>query len=113
MYIEKANPRQVFNMVTQGDSTINLRTSHRMSRDSSSIHTLTVLDMVFLPGTFTAVYSLFRILIADMLIIQDVVFLCCVPRQRFRCRRSHRLAITICTCSIYFDIDHYNIVVSL
>ncbi|VTT78032.1 unnamed protein product, partial [Fusarium fujikuroi] len=43
----------VFNMVTQGDSTINLSTSYRMSRDSSSIHTLTVLAMVFLPGTFT------------------------------------------------------------
>ncbi|SCO88965.1 uncharacterized protein FRV6_13093 [Fusarium oxysporum] len=44
----------VFNVVTQGDSTINLNTSYRMSQDSSSIHALTVLAMVFLPGTFTA-----------------------------------------------------------
>ncbi|PCD29533.1 hypothetical protein AU210_012069 [Fusarium oxysporum f. sp. radicis-cucumerinum] len=44
----------VFNIVMQGDSTINLSTSYQMSRDSSSIHTLTVLTMVFLPGTFTA-----------------------------------------------------------
>ncbi|KAI3571574.1 hypothetical protein IWW34DRAFT_838586 [Fusarium oxysporum f. sp. albedinis] len=44
----------VFNMVTQSDSAINLSTSYRMSWDSSSIHTLTVLAMVFLPGTFTA-----------------------------------------------------------
>ncbi|KAF4442823.1 hypothetical protein F53441_11651 [Fusarium austroafricanum] len=44
----------VFNMVTQGDSYINLNTSHQMSQDSSSIHTLTILAMIFLPGTFTA-----------------------------------------------------------
>ncbi|WJG37070.1 uncharacterized protein FOBCDRAFT_207941 [Fusarium oxysporum Fo47] len=44
----------VFNMVTQGDSAINLRTSYRMSQDSASIYAITVLAMVFVPGNFTA-----------------------------------------------------------
>ncbi|RGP59666.1 hypothetical protein FLONG3_11137 [Fusarium longipes] len=44
----------VFNMVTQGDSAINLKTSHRMSQDSSSIYAITILAMVFVPGNFTA-----------------------------------------------------------
>ncbi|KAJ4245253.1 hypothetical protein NW762_014123 [Fusarium torreyae] len=50
----------VFNMVTQGDSFITLNTSYQMSQDSSSIHALTVLAMIFLPGTFTAVCSTVR-----------------------------------------------------
>lgn len=44
----------VFNMVTQLDSATNLATSHRMSLDSSSMHAITIVTMVFLPGTFTA-----------------------------------------------------------
>ncbi|KAF4995291.1 hypothetical protein FGRMN_5256 [Fusarium graminum] len=39
----------VFNMVTQGDSSITLNTSQQMSQDSASIHALTVLAMIFLP----------------------------------------------------------------
>ncbi|RBR05719.1 uncharacterized protein FIESC28_11308 [Fusarium coffeatum] len=46
----------VFNMVTQDDSFITLNTSYQMSQDSASIHALTVLAMIFLPGTFTAVW---------------------------------------------------------
>ncbi|VUC27343.1 unnamed protein product [Clonostachys rosea] len=44
----------VFNMVTQQDSSTNLTMSHRMSEDSSSMHSITILTMIFLPGTFTA-----------------------------------------------------------
>lgn len=42
-------------MVTQQDSSTNLSMSYRMSQDSSSMHTITIVTMVFLPGTFTAV----------------------------------------------------------
>lgn len=45
---------QVFNMVTQQDSSTNLQMSFNMSQDSSSMHAITILTMVFLPGTFTA-----------------------------------------------------------
>uniref|UniRef100_A0A0B7K255 Uncharacterized protein n=2 Tax=Bionectria ochroleuca TaxID=29856 RepID=A0A0B7K255_BIOOC len=44
----------VFNMVTQQDSSTNLTMSYRMSEDSSSMHSITILTMIFLPGTFTA-----------------------------------------------------------
>lgn len=41
-------------MVTQQDSSTNLQMSFNMSQDSSSMHAITIVTMVFLPGTFTA-----------------------------------------------------------
>ena len=44
----------VFNAVMQQDSATNVDIGIKMSRDSSSMHTITILTMVFLPGTFIA-----------------------------------------------------------
>ncbi|KAK7418095.1 hypothetical protein QQZ08_011382 [Neonectria magnoliae] len=44
----------VFHIVTQQDSATNLKVAYRMSNDSSSMNTVTILTMIFLPGTFTA-----------------------------------------------------------
>jgi hypothetical protein len=46
---------QVFNMVTQQDSAVNVDIAYKTSKDSSSMHSITILTMVFLPGTFVAV----------------------------------------------------------
>ncbi|KAK4034968.1 hypothetical protein C8A01DRAFT_48742 [Parachaetomium inaequale] len=42
----------VFNMVTQQDSATNVDISYKMSQDSSSMNAVTVLTLIFLPGTF-------------------------------------------------------------
>jgi hypothetical protein len=44
----------VFNAVTQQDSATNVDIALKMARDSSSMHTITILTMIFLPGTFIA-----------------------------------------------------------
>ncbi|OIW29321.1 hypothetical protein CONLIGDRAFT_680170 [Coniochaeta ligniaria NRRL 30616] len=44
----------VFNMVTQQDTATNVDISYKMSSDSSSMNAITILTMVFLPGTFAA-----------------------------------------------------------
>ncbi|KAK3684196.1 hypothetical protein B0T22DRAFT_539107 [Podospora appendiculata] len=44
----------VFNMVTQQDSSTNVDISYKMSKDSSSMNAITILTMIFLPGTFVA-----------------------------------------------------------
>jgi hypothetical protein len=46
---------QVFNMVTQQDSATNVDISFKMSRDSSSMSAVTILTLIFLPGTFISV----------------------------------------------------------
>ncbi|KAM7216725.1 hypothetical protein V8F06_007835, partial [Rhypophila decipiens] len=45
----------VFNMVTQQDSATNVDISYKMSRDSSSMNAVTILTLIFLPGTFISV----------------------------------------------------------
>ncbi|KAK5997632.1 hypothetical protein PT974_02996 [Cladobotryum mycophilum] len=44
----------VFNMVTQQDTATNMDISYKMSRDSSSMNVITIITMIFLPGTFAA-----------------------------------------------------------
>ncbi|KAF2835313.1 hypothetical protein M501DRAFT_962762 [Patellaria atrata CBS 101060] len=44
----------VYNLVTQEDAANNIRLSHEMKRDSTSMNAIAGLTMVFLPGTFTA-----------------------------------------------------------
>ncbi|KAI9891091.1 MAG: hypothetical protein M1814_003290 [Vezdaea aestivalis] len=44
----------VFNLVTQQDAANNIGIAKGMKRDSSSMHGIALLTMVFLPGTFTA-----------------------------------------------------------
>ncbi|EXJ53360.1 uncharacterized protein A1O5_13400 [Cladophialophora psammophila CBS 110553] len=44
----------VFNAVTQQDSAINIDMARKMSRDSSSMHAITILTMIFLPATFVS-----------------------------------------------------------
>ncbi|KIW38127.1 uncharacterized protein PV06_10087 [Exophiala oligosperma] len=44
----------VFNAVTQQDSAISIDMNRKMSRDSSSMNTITILTMVFLPATFVS-----------------------------------------------------------
>jgi hypothetical protein len=46
---------QVFNMVTQQDSATNVDISYKMSNDSSSMNAITILTLIFLPGTFLSV----------------------------------------------------------
>ncbi|RYP11263.1 hypothetical protein DL765_007815 [Monosporascus sp. GIB2] len=46
--------QQVFNLVTQQDSSTNIDIAHQAAQHSSSMNTITILTMVFLPGTFTA-----------------------------------------------------------
>ncbi|KAK0728880.1 hypothetical protein B0T26DRAFT_186900 [Lasiosphaeria miniovina] len=45
----------VFNMVTQQDSATNVDISYKMSNDSSSMNAVTILTLIFLPGTFLSV----------------------------------------------------------
>ncbi|KAK4464440.1 hypothetical protein QBC42DRAFT_295082 [Cladorrhinum samala] len=42
----------VFNVVTQHDSATNVEISYRMAQDSSSMNAVTILTLIFLPGTF-------------------------------------------------------------
>ena len=49
----------VFNLVTQQDAANNIEISKSMKKDSSSMNGIALLTMVFLPGTFTSVSSLF------------------------------------------------------
>ncbi|KAK1832056.1 hypothetical protein QBC39DRAFT_350048 [Podospora conica] len=42
----------VFNIVTQQDSATNVDISYKMSNDSSSMNAITILTLIFLPGTF-------------------------------------------------------------
>ncbi|KAI5458576.1 hypothetical protein BGZ63DRAFT_49274 [Mariannaea sp. PMI_226] len=44
----------VFHIVTQQDSATNLDMAAKMSKDSSSMNTITIVTMLFLPGTFSA-----------------------------------------------------------
>lgn len=45
----------VYNLVTQQDAANNIGIATEMRKDSSSMHAIAALTMVFLPGTFTAV----------------------------------------------------------
>lgn len=45
----------VFNLVTQQDSSTNVEISYSMKKDSSSMNTIALLTMIFLPGTAVAV----------------------------------------------------------
>ena len=45
----------VYNLVTQQDAANNIQLGIDMKKDSTSMNAITVLTMVFLPGTFTAV----------------------------------------------------------
>jgi hypothetical protein len=45
----------VFNIVTQQDSAANVDIAIKMAHDGSSIKAITILTMIFLPGTFVAV----------------------------------------------------------
>ncbi|KAF2122989.1 hypothetical protein BDV96DRAFT_593460 [Lophiotrema nucula] len=48
----------VFNMVTQTDSAANVDIALKMAKDSSPMNAITILTMVFLPGTFVgAIFS--------------------------------------------------------
>ena len=42
-------------MVTQQDSATNVDISYKMSNDSSSMNAITILTLIFLPGTFLSV----------------------------------------------------------
>ena len=42
-------------MVTQQDSATNVDISYKMSRDSSSMNAITIVTLIFLPGTFISV----------------------------------------------------------
>ncbi|KAI9705287.1 MAG: hypothetical protein M1820_005286 [Bogoriella megaspora] len=44
----------VYNLVTQQDNAVNLDIAHRAAEHSSSMNAITILTMVFLPGTFLA-----------------------------------------------------------
>lgn len=50
---------QVFNVVTQHDSATNVDISYRMAQDSSSMNAVTILTLIFLPGTFLSVGAYF------------------------------------------------------
>lgn len=56
-------------MVTQQDTATNVDISYKMSSDSSSMNAITILTMVFLPGTFAAVSQYFRSPISSMPLI--------------------------------------------
>lgn len=45
----------MFNVVTQQDSAANVDIAIKMAHDSSSIKAITILTMIFLPGTFVGV----------------------------------------------------------
>lgn len=45
----------MFNIVTQQDSAANVDIAIKMAHDGSSIKAITILTMIFLPGTFVAV----------------------------------------------------------
>lgn len=45
----------VFNLVTQRDAANNFQIARNMQRDGSSMKSIAMLTMFFLPGTFTAV----------------------------------------------------------
>src|SRR5437764_7516682 len=48
---------KVYNLVTQQDNSINIDIAHQAAQHSSSMNAITILTMVFLPGTFIAVSS--------------------------------------------------------
>src|SRR5688572_4289379 len=90
-------------MVTQLDSSTNLETSRRMAQDSSSMHTITVVTMVFLPGTFTAVSLLHTWIYQGTNIESDSLLHCGLHSNRLREDAVHGLALAISRCGHIFD----------
>lgn len=91
-------------MVTQQDSATNVDISYKMSRDSSSMNAVTILTLIFLPGTFISVScrrnhshkilkrrkwptGAWRKL--QLLTCLDCVLKCRIPSRQFRRSTNH------------------------
>ncbi|KAK4183621.1 hypothetical protein QBC35DRAFT_477992 [Podospora australis] len=83
----------VFNVVTQHDSATNVDISYRMAKDSSSMNAVTILTLIFLPGTFLSVGDRSA----------DGVLKRCVFSERNRGSTNDRLVDSIYHCGLHFD----------
>ncbi|KAK3321375.1 hypothetical protein B0T19DRAFT_445141 [Cercophora scortea] len=110
----------VFNMVTQQDSSTNVDISYKMSKDSSSMNAITILTMIFLPGTFVAVsnpqqgfFSLRVLIMSDVAILtesKDDVLQRRVQGGGFWRRRDDWLFLAVCRGVRVVD-NHYELFV--